>query len=594
MQNIRKIVTITCYSITLTLSYWQNSIASDDKVSEFLSNVEDTLDQLSHKNNLAWWDAESYISTENDKAASATQQSYDTFLLQSAIKARKLSDSSPINQRKLNLLRLSSAGILKDEGENSRRTELVLQMTNNFSKACVFVDSRTPCLTREKIADQLIKSRDPVRLKQLWTAWYDSAIPVGNSFSEYVRLTNKGARDSGYDDAAVMSRANYEVDPNEFLKDIEDLYAELQPLYRMLHAYVRSKLVNKYGPSIVDPAKPIPIHLVGNLWGQDWEGIYDLVKLPGASLDYGKVLMSQKLKPREYVNVATNFFESIGFPKLPNKFNQNSHFSRPRQNFVCHPTAWLITPGDYRLKMCIEENWSAFITVHHEMGHIFDYQSFAHQPKLFRRSPNNGISEAVGDALTLSITPEYLKKIGFVSDQIKDQSELNGLLRIALRKLVRIQFGLMLQKWRWGVMSGEISPDRYNDAWWELVKQYQGLVPPSPRPSKAFDPGAKFHVAADVDYIRYFLADVLTFQIHEALSKEADCKLPINQCTIYGNRSAGLRLKSALTMGASKPWGEMLSVLTGKNKISGESIQSYLNPLEKYLKKEIAGVPVGW
>jgi peptidyl-dipeptidase A len=391
-----------------------------------------------------------------------------------------------------------------------------------------------------------------------------------------------------------MSRAIYEVDSEEFLEDMESLWTDLQPLYGLLHAQVRAKLVSKYGTSEVDPKGPIPMHLLGNLWGQDWEGIYDLVAFPGESIDYQEVLLSNKLGPRGFVTSATNFFASIGFPELPASFEERSYFERPRPNFDCHPSAWLIAPNDYRLKMCIKENWAAFLTVHHEMGHIFHFQSYSHQAILFRDAPNEGISEAIGDAVALSITPEYLQRIGLIEEQKTDANELNELLRVALRKVVRVQFGLMLQKWRWGVMTGEIPPDRYNDAWWELVKEYQGLAPATPRPKEAFDPGAKYHIAADVDYIRYFLADVLTFQIHAALSREAGCKLPIHRCTIYDSKRAGDQLKAALAMGSSRPWGEMLTALTGEETISGKPMRDYLAPLEEQLKRETVRIPIGW
>lgn len=573
------------------------SNASDKSITEFLSTVEDSFEPIDRMRWLAHWTADTDPSDEHKKKKNTTKQAWDEFSRNAAKQARKLSASDPVAQRKLKLLTLLSTGILSDEKANQRRSDIVHAMRGTYTKACAVVDTSSPCLKLEALKAQLSKSaelRDAERQERLWTAWYDTAKPVRQYFAEYVRLTNQGARDWGYTNAAVMSRAIYEVDPSEFLADLEELWSELRPLYRLLHAHVRAKLLSAYGPKVVSPDGPIPIHLVGNLWGQNWEGIYDLVAFSGKPIDYDELLRSSALTARGFVTSATSFFESLGFPKLPASFEKNSYFTRPNDDFPCHPTAWDIAPGDYRLVMCIEKNWADFVTAHHEMGHIFHYQSYAHQPILFRGSPNAGISEAIGDAIMLSVTPGYLKRIGLLDQQTNPGGDLSGLLRIALRQAVRVQFGLMLQKWRWGVLTGEIPPDRYNDAWWELVERYQGLTPPSPRPKDAFDPGAKYHIAADIDYIRYFIADVLTFQIHGALSQEAGCKLPLHRCTIHGSKRAGERLRNALAMGSSRPWGEMLEALTGERSISAKHMRHYLSPLEEHLKQTTSKLPIGW
>lgn len=574
----------------LALGIFVGAVQADDTAARFVAETEKILDDLDQQANLAEWETRTNITDETRTRSNEARAAYQEALKGRVAEARNLHSDDPVIKRKLLLLRLKSAGIPSDPRLSARLLQVVAEMDDHYSNACPIVDANQPCIVREKIEAEFARARDAARLKKLWTAWYDTAGSQKKSYAEYAVLANTGARDTGYADAAVMSRALYEVDPAEFLRDMEALWEDLRPLYLLLHSHVRERLVAKYGEREVDPKGPIPIHLVGNLWGQEWDNIIDLLVPPGGNAEHNASF--NNMRPKEFVSIAENFFVSLGFPALSASFWQRSFFERPRPNFDCHPSAWRFEGTDLRLKMCTEMDWANFITAHHEIGHIFYFQSFAQQPYLFRDAANEGINEAIGDAAALSVTPSYLRRIGL--PDVAGDSDINSLLRVALRQLVHVPFSLMLQKWRWGVLSGDIPPERYNDAWWALVREYQGLAPPEPRSKDGFDPGAKMHIAADIDYIRYLLADVLTFQIHDALSREASCADVVHRCSIFGSHAAGKRWRNAMEMGASRPWTDVLQAMVGERRISGLPLRNYLAPLETWLKTNTAGKPIGW
>jgi peptidyl-dipeptidase A len=168
------------------------------------------------------------------------------------------------------------------------------------------------------------------------------------------------------------------------------------------------------------------------------------------------------------------------------------------------------------------------------------------------------------------------------------------LLGRALEKLAFLPFGLIIDQWRWQVFSGQVKPDAYNSAWWDLRQRYQGVAPAAPRGEEFFDPGAKYHVPNNTPYARYFLSSVLQFQFHRALAKASGCTTPLHRCSIYGNKDAGERMKKALAMGASRPWPEVLEALTGQREMDATAITDYFAPLKTWLDEQNKGRKIGW
>ncbi len=334
------------------------------------------------------------------------------------------------------------------------------------------------------------------------------------------------------------------------------------------------------------------------MWAQSWENIYPLVA-PAASdpgFDLTTILKSRHTDYRQMVRYGESFFTSLGFDPLPESFWTRSLFVKPRdREVVCHASAWDIDfVNDLRIKLCIDITAEDFDTIHHELGHNFYQRAYNKQPFLFRDSANDGFHEALGDTIALSVTPDYLVQIGLL-DKVPDPSKDIGLLmRRALEKVAFLPFGLFIDQWRWKVFSGEIPPENYNQTWWELRRKYQGIAPPESRNEMDFDPGAKYHVAANVPYARYFLAHILQFQFHRALAREAGCAAPLHRCSIYQSREAGKRLNAMLQMGLSRPWPDALEALTGQRHMDATAIRDYFAPLEKWLNEQNQGKSVGW
>jgi len=453
------------------------------------------------------------------------------------------------------------------------------------------------CLDLDQLSDILRTSTDPGKLLDAWRGWRTISPPMRPLFQKYVELGNKGARELGFDDMGAMWRSKYDMPPDAFPKEMDRLWEQMKPLYLSLHAYVRWKLREKYG-DLVPANGPIPVHLLGNMWAQEWENIYPLVAPKDADPGYDltAILKGRGTKPVDMVKYGERFFTSLGFAPLPKTFWERSLFEKPRdRDVVCHASAWDVDAvEDLRIKACIEITAEDFSTVHHELGHNFYQRAYDQQPYLFRDSANDGFHEAIGDTIALSVTPEYLKKIGLLPTVPDNSKDIGLLLYKALDKVAFLPFALMIDKWRWQVFSGQIPPEKYNESWWKLGLEYQGVAPPVPRSEADFDPGAKYHVPANYPYARYFVADILQFQFHRSLSKVAGCTAPLNRCSIYESKAAGDRLNAMLAMGTSQPWPKELAALTGQEQMDATAIVDYFAPLKKWLDEQNKGKPIGW
>lgn len=506
---------------------------------------------------------------------------------------------TPDIDRKLKLLKLSlTMATPSDPAESAELTRIAAAMEGAYGKGKYCPQAKSECLDLEQLSKILATSRDPAALREAWIGWHAIAKPLRPQYERFVALSNKGSRELGFADTGAMWRSKYDMAPDEFAKEMDRLWEQVRPLYVSLHAYVRNRLREKYGDAAVPANGPIPAHLLGNMWAQEWENIYDLVAPPNADpgFDLTKILAARKTSAQDMVKYGEKFFTSLGFAPLPATFWERSMFTKPRdREVVCHASAWDVDfVDDLRIKMCIDTTAEDFTTIHHELGHNFYQRAYNAQSYLFRDSANDGFHEAVGDTIALSVTPEYLVKIGLL-DSAPDPSKDMGLLMLrALEKVGFLPFGLLIDQWRWKVFSGEIKPQDYNKTWWELKRKYQGVAPPEERGEEWFDPAAKYHVAANVPYSRYFLADILQFQFHRSLAQIAGCKDPLHRCSIYGNAEAGKRIQAMLSMGASRPWPEALKALTGQREMDASAMVDYFAPLKKWLDEQNAGKPVGW
>ena len=573
-----------------------------EEARQFIEKAESELLQLSNEASQAAWVQSTYITLDTEALAAKANErliSASVRLAKEAARYEKAALPEDL-QRKLKLLKLAiTLPAPSDPAEAAEMTKLAAGLESAYGKGkyCPGGEEKK-CLNIDEITRIMATSRDPKQLLDVWQGWHSIAPPMKKDFARVVEITNKGARELGFADTGALWRSGYDMPPEEFSRELDRLWEQVKPLYEQLHAYVRWKLREKYGAAVVPENGPIPAHLLGNIWAQQWDNLYPLLSPKGADPGYDltAILKRRNTAPADMVRYGERFFTSLSFEPLPPTFWERSMFTRPRdRDVVCHASAWDVdNVDDLRIKMCIEINADDFNVIHHELGHNFYQRAYNRQPFLFRSGANDGFHEAVGDTIALSITPEYLVKIGLL-DRAPDASKDLGLLMArALDKVAFLPFGLLIDQWRWKVYSGEVKPEQYNRAWWELRRKYQGVAPASERGEEYFDAGAKYHVPANVPYTRYFLAHILQFQFHKALSDAAGCTGPVHRCSIYGNKDAGRRLKEMLEMGASRPWQEALEKITGARQMDATAIRAYFKPLEDWLIEQNKGKPVGW
>jgi peptidyl-dipeptidase A len=567
----------------------------------FVEQVEAKLLELSIEADRADWVKSTYITDDTEILGAKAYERYisaaTTFAEESArFDGLQLPDDLA---RKIKLLKVSlTLASPPDPQEAEELTRAVASMEGKYGKGKYCPPDKDKCLDLEDLTRLMRTNRDAKELLDAWRGWRTVSPPMRKDFARYVELANRGARELGFADTGAMWRSKYDMPPDAFAEELDRLWKQVRPLYLKLHAYVRSKLREKYGDEVVPENGPLPAHLLGNMWAQSWENAYPLVAPSDdtSAFDLTQILKSRQTTPQQTVRYGEGFFTSLGFDPLPETFWTRSLFVKPRdREVVCHASAWDVDAvDDLRIKMCIEITAEDFATVHHELGHNFYQRAYNRQPFLFRGSANDGFHEAVGDTIALSVTPEYLVKIDLLDKAPASSQDIGLLLQMALDKVAFLPFGLLIDQWRWKVFSGENPPDQYNRTWWDLRLKYQGVAPPVVRSEEDFDPGAKYHVAANVSYTRYFLAHILQFQFHRAVAKVADCKQPLHRCSIYGNREAGKRLMETLQMGQSRPWPDALEALTGQRQMDATAIREYFAPLEEWLDKQNEGKPVGW
>ena len=568
---------------------------------QFVAEAEDRLARLGQHSERVQWVLQNFITFDTELLAARAGEEFTAAKVELAAQAARYAGIEGLDydtRRKLDYLRSEiTIPAPKDALKNAEQAEIGARLQGIYGKGA-YCRENGPCLGLGELEDILAHSRDPAALLEAWEGWHSISPPMKPLYSRQVELANEGARELGFDDLGTMWRSAYDMDPAEFPGELDRVWGQVKPLYDALHCHVRAKLAEQYGTELVPLDGPIPAHLLGNMWAQDWQNIYELVAPEGTeeSYDLTAILNEQGFDSLQMVKTAEAFFSSLGFRPLPETFWERSLFEKPADREVlCHAVAWNIDEDeDLRIKMCIDVNAEDFTVIHHELGHNYYYRAYNQESYLYRASANDGFHEAVGDTVSLSITPEYLQQIGLLDDVPDASGDLGLLMKQALIKVAFMPFGLMVDQWRWKVFAGEVGPEGYNDLWWTLREQYQGVSAPGERPADAFDPGAKFHVPANFPYTRYFLSHILQFQFHRALCEVTGNQGPMHRCSIYGSEQAGERLNAMLEMGRSKPWPEALETLTGTSAMDAGAILDYFAPLKVWLDEQNADRQCGW
>ena len=579
-------------------------LADDHKsesAKEFVERVQKEGMELAKEVEAAYWVRSTYITKDTGVlAAKAGERSLEfeskVFNQAKQYKGQKM---DPTTARAIELmLRGSAAPAPNDAQLRAELAQVLTEMEGAYGSGS-YCNEAGECRELQELEKVLAESRDYDELLDVWRGWRTVSPAYRKQYQRFVELANQGAIDSGYADLADAWKSNYDMSSAEFTTEARRLWDQVKPFYDELHCHVRAKLSEQYGADKVPLDKPIPAHLLGNMWSQTWENIYPIMEPHAgvASLDVTKALNEQNYDEKRMVQTAEGFFTSLGLPALPESFYENSLIKKPRdRNVVCHASAWDLDNGnDPRIKQCVEITEEQFGTLHHELGHIYYYLMYKDLPPIFKGGAHDGFHEAIGDTIQLSMTPAYLKAKGLI-DSIEESPEatLNKQMKLALEKIAFLPFGKMIDEWRWKVFSGEISPEEYNKGWWDLRTEYQGIAAPVERSEADFDAGAKYHIPGNTPYTRYFLSFIMQFQFHKALCEKAGHTGPLHECSIYGNKDAGKALGDMLAMGQSKPWPDAMEALTGQRKMDGSAIIDYFAPLNAYLKEQNQGRQCGW
>ncbi len=581
---------------------------NESDVETFLERVELEDKTLGPVASSAYWLQANFITYDSQKVVADYGKRFQLLALERARQASTFDDVevSEENRRKLNLIKNSF--VMPSPLDDTLAGEIanIMAELDAMYGAGQHCFGEGDCYDLEAFEGVIDNSRDPDELLKAWEGWRNIGTPMKDKYLRMVEIGNLGAKDLGYEGLTDLWFSQYDMPAEEFLAETDRVWDELKPLYDALHCHVRSELSEHYGEEVVSKEGVLPAHVLGNMWGQSWANVYDLVYTPdnpnaSSGIDLTKILEEKNIDEIEMTKIAENFFISLGFQSLPDTFWERSLFVKPQdRSVVCHASAWNLDAdaNDLRIKMCIERNAEDFSTIHHELGHIFYYQAYnSTQPSVFQSGANDGFHEAVGDLLSLSITPEYYNKIGLISEaEAKDATSdpISLLMQQALQGVVSVPWTLMLDKWRAGVFSGETSESELNNSWWELREYYQGIGVPRERGADAFDPGAKYHIPGNTPYTRYYLAQILQYQFHESLCNQMGFEGPLHECSIYDNELAGKKLRAMLSLGQSQEWQVALEALTGTRSLSGKSMLNYYKPLKDWLDVQNTDRTCGW
>ena len=609
---------------------------SGETADQFVARVNADMRKHSAELNAAQWLSSTYINDDSELVAAKANERWLAQLNRWIAQSRRYQSQAlkPETARALKLLKLWTAmPAPRDPEKLEELTQLATRMEGMYGagRYCTGEGSTRTCRDIGQLSEVLARSRDYDAQRDAWQGWHTIGIPMRKDYTRFVQLVNEGAKAMGFADAGEMWRSGYDMSPAALASESDRLWGQVKPLYEQLHCYARAKLVAQYGKDKGEVAGGLlPAHLMGNLWQQDWSNLWDLLQpyRDAGSLDVNGALQrmadtnlarelarpgaagqpaaertflarraAQLATAKAMTERAQDFYVSLGMPALPESYWRKSQFIKPLdRDVVCHASAWdMDMAGDVRTKMCIAPTEEDLITIYHELGHLYYDLAYNTQPPIFQNGAHDGFHEAIGDTIVLAMTPKYMASVGLVDTPVQSrEARINAQMRMALVKVAFLPFGLLIDRWRWGVFDGSIQPDDYNKAWWALKAQYQGVAPATPRGEEFFDAGAKYHVPGNTPYTRYFLSHILQFQFYKALCDASGFKGPLYECSFYGSKAAGEKYWAMLSRGSSQPWQQTLKELTGDEKMDAGAMLDYFAPLQDWLKQQNAGQPCGW
>jgi len=436
--------------------------------------------------------------------------------------------------------------------------------------------------------DAILKeSTDLDERLRAWNASKEVGKELKDGLSELQRLRNQTVQALGYDDYFTYQVSDYGMSVEEMLDACRGMMQDIWPLYRELHTYARYELAQKYGLDEVPDM--LPAHWLPNRWGQDWSA---LVEVQGIDLDG---ILEEKGAPW-LVEQAERFYVSMGFEELPRSFwEKSSLYPLPpdagyKKNN--HASAWhMDLQDDVRCLMSVVPTAEWYETTHHELGHIYYYIAYStpEVPPLLRAGANRAYHEAIGSQLGLAAMQKpFLAQLELIPPDLQTD-ETQKLLQEALNYIVFIPWGAgVMTFFEHDLYKENLPPDAYNQRWWELKKQFQGIVPPTERGNEYCDAATKTHINNDAaQYYDYALSYVLLFQFHDHVARNI-LKQDPRATNYYGSKATGEFLQGILSKGATEDWRQLLKESTGED-LNAKAMLNYFMPLMEFLKEANQG-----
>jgi len=570
-------------------STWQK------RADQFLSIVNASYQSLYRVSSEAQWLASTDVTDAHDAAseiagrASAAFNGNPALITEARALLEQKSHLKPITRRQLERVLLNAAEAPMTNPELVKARIAAETQQNSVLNGFAFNLDGKP-ITPNEIDNTLASSTNLAQRLAVWEASKQSGAALKPGLVKLQGLRNQVARELGHSDYFALQVASYGMTANEMVVLQDNFMRELRPLYLQLHTWVKHQLAKKYGQPV---PKLIPAHWINNRWSQEWSGIVEAAKLDDRF---------KNRTPEWIVKTSEAFYTGLGFNPLPTTFWSLSDLypvkpgeSRKKNT---HASCWhLDLDTDIRSLMSVEANTWWFSTSHHELGHAYYFMSYTRPqvPPLLRIGANPAFHEGMGELISLaSLQIPYLESLGILPKGEKTD-DTAFLLNDALAHSVPFIFwasGTMTH-WEADVYTKNLSPDQWNARWWEHVKKFQGVEPPTPRGETFCDAATKTHINDNpCYYYSYAIATVLKFQLHDHIARKI-LKQPPQRCDYSNNKQIGDFLKRIMSQGGTEDWRKVLQEATGEP-LSTRAMVDYFKPLTAWLAKQNQGCQIGW
>ncbi|XP_017782038.1 PREDICTED: angiotensin-converting enzyme-like isoform X1 [Nicrophorus vespilloides] len=507
----------------------------------------------------------------------------------------KLEDiKDPLLRRKVMFAKDINEAILGTE--TSEYTVIIDQMRKLSDISLCPIFNQTCKEGSEEVMDiskmDMQQIRENVRIYEFLAQRQQNTKERRHLWSRYMDLSNKIAKLLGFKNKMEQWTYVYEMD--NFEASIEKLWADSHPLLMKLHKYLFNDCRKKFGKKSFGDDYLIPyFHL------DDYLSFADVPYPNIRPLQITAIIQYNNYTLRDIGRLVNDFYLSLGLEDVMVSMQNDSVLTEsPPTNMDCHDSSWdLFDKKTYRILLCGKPNFHSYFRLHHELGHIQYNILYKEQPSMFRLATTFAFHAAIGETFLLSTySQKYFLDRGLIYKEVHSKETLvNKMMFMARQRLLFLPYGYLVDKWRWDVFTGKTTEENWNKRWWDLRKEIQMVKAPVNITEEHLDPLFNFHIAYDQQYINYFLATYLQFQLHRGFCQIAGeynpknkSSKPLHDCNYYGNKEVGARIRQGLSYGRSKPWYEVLDTLIGERELKADAMIEYFEPLVEFLDEQNA------